>query len=74
MEVTSNMRTETPWAEIIGFAQEISVTEWDRCKGFSKVEERSDFMGDLPEPKNYIMHRKNTGGKPGKHPYTRESN
>jgi hypothetical protein len=37
MEVASNRRTETPWAVIIDFSHEFSVTEWDMCKVFFVV-------------------------------------
>lgn len=52
VEVASYRRTENPWAGNMGSAHAVSVTQWDRCKDFLKeVEERSDFMGDLPDPK-----------------------
>ena len=59
VEVASYRRTETPWAATIGFANKISVTEWDLCEAFCQgVAERFDFMDDLPEPIEFCTTQK----------------
>ena len=59
VEVASYRRTETPCAATIGFANEISVTEWDLCEEICQgVAERCDFMDDLPEPIEFCTTQK----------------